>query len=296
MTPGAPRIGTVVERVEEVGSTMDAARALDEDGAVVIADRQTAGRGRRGRTWHSPEGGLYLSALLKPDVEPARLGLVPLWTGLAVAGTVAVRGLEPHLRWPNDVWVGPRKLAGVLAEASVAGQRVQRVVVGVGLNVNTAQFPPDVPGTSLRMELGRAQDVDAVAAALMARMTERYRAFLDAPGAVVEDYERACSTVGRRIVAETLAGTVRGEALAVGEGGELLLRTDDGLTRLREGDVVEVGPMGPAAEEEEAGGAAAGGGGQAGGGAGEASAGVGPAEPEADRKEATAGGPGGAPP
>lgn len=253
MTLRPRKVGTVVERVDEVASTMDAIRemdGLDKDGAVLIAHRQTGGRGRKGRTWHSPEGGLYMSVLLKPRVEPDHLGLVPLWTGLAVARAVSKWDVEPHLSWPNDVLVGTKKLGGVLVEGSLSGEKVDRVVLGVGVNVNNVIFPAGVPGTSLRQELGKAQDLDAVASAVMERLTEAYDAFLDEPGAFLEDYERLCATVGQPVACETSTGRVHGEALGIGEDGELLVRTEDhDVLHLREGDVVhvEVEPAGDAA-------------------------------------------------
>lgn len=247
MTLRPHRVGAVVERLESVPSTMDAVKELDKDGAVVVAAEQTAGRGRKGRAWHSPEGGLYLSALLKAKMAPKHLGLVPLWTGLAAAETAAKWGVEPRLKWPNDVLVGKRKLAGVLAESALRGRRVDRVVVGVGLNVNNVAFPPGVPGTSLRQELGEAQDLDAVLDDLLARLTAHYDAFLDEPTGFLDDYERHCATVGLGVAVQTAAGgTVRGTALAVGDEGELLVRTAGGeggaggVVRLREGDVADV--------------------------------------------------------
>lgn len=257
MTLRPRRVGTVVERVDEVASTMDAIKerdGLDKDGAVLIARRQTGGRGRRDRTWHSPEGGLYMSVLLKPKVEPARLGLVPLWTGLAVARALGKWGVEPHLSWPNDVLVGTKKLGGVLVEGSLSGDKVDRVVLGVGVNVNNVIFPAGVPGTSLRQELGRAQDLDAVAAAVMERLTEAYNAFRDEPDAFLEDYEHLCATVGQPVACETSTGPVHGEALGIGEAGELLVRTEEHeVLHLREGDVahVEVEPAGGVAEVED---------------------------------------------
>lgn len=255
MTLRPRRVGTVVERVDEVASTMDAIvemDGLDKDGAVLIARRQTGGRGRRGRTWHSPEGGLYMSVLLKPKVEPDRLGLVPLWAGLAVTRAVSKWDVEPHLSWPNDVLVGTKKLGGVLVEGSLSGDKVGRVVLGVGVNVNNVIFPTGVPGTSLRQELGRAQDLDAVATAVMERLTEAYNAFLDEPGGFLEDYEHLCATVGQPVACETSTGTVHGEALGIGEAGELLVRTEEHeVLHLREGDVVHV-EVEPGADVAEA--------------------------------------------
>lgn len=234
------RVGTVVRRVETVGSTMDAVRELGKDGAVLIADEQTRGRGRQGRAWHSPEGGLYMSVLLKPRVGAEASGLMPLWTGLAVCEASRGMDLEPRLAWPNDVVVGTKKLGGVLCESEVAGSRVDRAVLGIGVNVNNCIFPEDVRGTSLRLELGEAVELEAFTDDLMERLTDHYNRFLTEPVAFLDDYERCCTTLGRNVAADTAAGTVKGAAVGVGEQGELMVRTGEGVEAVHAGDVVEL--------------------------------------------------------
>ena len=134
---------------------------------MIAADAQTAGRGRLGRSWHSPPGdNLYLSLLLRPSRAPAEIPPLTLLAGAAVADAVAALGLSPRLKWPNDVQLVDRaldggarrrKLAGILTEMVTAGAAVEHVVVGIGINVNGTDFPPDIAdrATSVALALGQ---------------------------------------------------------------------------------------------------------------------------------------------
>jgi BirA family biotin operon repressor/biotin-[acetyl-CoA-carboxylase] ligase len=162
----------------EVESTNDIALALAArgapEGASVLADSQRGGRGRRGRSWHSPPGaGVYLSVVLRPPPAGAALSLVTLQAGVSAARAVQrATGLTPEIKWPNDLVVGRpwRKLGGVLAESTGAGDRVEAVIVGIGINLHQAAFPPEVASraTSLEVELGRAPDRPALVVELLA--------------------------------------------------------------------------------------------------------------------------------
>ncbi len=191
---------------EEVGSTSDVAVGLAERGApegtVVVANAQSAGRGRLGRSWASPPGaGLYLSAVLYP---PRPDSLLTLATGVAVSGAlVRATGLATALKWPNDVFVGRRKLAGILAEAGTAADGRSFVVLGIGINVLAAAYPPDVAAraTSLETELGRAVDRGLVLAELIAAVDAacvRLREG-DAEGVLAEWRHLAAPLLGRPV-------------------------------------------------------------------------------------------------
>ena len=163
-----------------VPSTMDVAAALASEGAahgvVVVAEEQTAGRGRRGSTWSSPPGaGLYFSFIARP-ADAATLSLLTLAAGVGVReGIAAASGLAAGLKWPNDLTVGRRKLAGILAEGLAIGTGNQAIVIGVGVNVQPAAYPPDVAAraTSIEGELGRAVDRDALFAAILDALWHR---------------------------------------------------------------------------------------------------------------------------
>ena len=159
---------TRVEFFPEIGSTNDIAlqraHAGSPHGTVVLADMQTAGRGRRGRAWHSPpEAGVYLSAVLRAEAWADSLSLLTLAAGVAVAQSIrSATGLVVELKWPNDVVIGRpwRKLAGILSETASANPKVDAVVVGIGVNVRGGSFPPEIAhrATALEIELGRPVD------------------------------------------------------------------------------------------------------------------------------------------
>jgi BirA family biotin operon repressor/biotin-[acetyl-CoA-carboxylase] ligase len=221
----------------------DAAGAGSPEGLVVAADHQTAGRGRVGRSWDAPAGsGLLVSVLLRPrDLDPGRLHLVTAAVGLsAVAGLRRVAGVRADLKWPNDLLVGERKLAGILAEASdVTATGVGAVVVGVGINVSAAP-----PGAIHAEEAaGRPVERGALLVALLRELDDRYGAWDD----VADEYRRSCSTVGRRVRIEGPAGVFRvGTATGLDGSGRLLVAEEaTGVeVALSVGDVVHVRPAG----------------------------------------------------
>ena len=198
-----------------IGSTNDEAAARagreESEGAVFIADAQTSGRGRRGRTWFSPPGaGLYVSMVLTPGrarAAPERAtALLTLMAGVALAeGIEKSTGLAPDIKWPNDLLVGRRKLAGILAEGvtHASGTGVQAVVLGYGINIMPAAYPAELGDrvTSLESELGRPIDRAAVCAETLASLSERYRDLLDAQYDAILDRwrERAPSRQGARV-------------------------------------------------------------------------------------------------
>lgn len=133
------------------------ARAGAQHGTVVTADEQTAGRGRRGRSWHSPAGdNLYLSCVLRPDIEPLDVPPIALAAGVAVSDAVNAAGLETSVKWPNDVLCCGKKLAGILAEMSTHDQRLDYVILGIGVNLGNQSFPTELAAraTSISLEGG----------------------------------------------------------------------------------------------------------------------------------------------
>jgi len=177
-----PRLGpfTRIEYVPEVDSTNDLALARASAGAphglVILADAQRAGRGRRGRAWHSPaDAGVYMSVVLRPTAWADALSLVTLAAGVSVAhGLRAATGLALELKWPNDVVIGRpwRKVAGILSESVSAVSTVDAVVVGIGVNVRPTAFPPEIAhrATALEAELGREVDRAACGVEILAAL------------------------------------------------------------------------------------------------------------------------------
>ena len=221
---------------------LEEARAGAAEGLVLVAEEQTAGRGRLGRAWSAPpRAALVFSALLRlSDVPPGRRGWLPLLTGVAVASAVREQTAVPaSLKWPNDVLVADRKLAGILAEAYG-----DAVVVGIGLNVTLSQPELPVPtATSLLIEDAASTDRTALLAAILTELARRFQAWrADPDGADLRaDYLRWCATIGRPVRVELPGGAVlTGTAQDVDDAGRLLLRTADGPVPVGAGDVVHV--------------------------------------------------------
>ncbi len=251
LTRYTPRwLGRHLECLETVPSTNDIAAALLSEkgeaahGAVVFADRQTAGRGRLGRTWHTPSGAaLALSlALWPPETDPDDLALLPLACALAVSEALErSAGLVCRLKWPNDVLCGGRKISGSMAEARWQGSRPAGLVLGIGLNLNqaSADWPPDIAetATSVLLETGRAAQPEATAAALLEALQTTIEQALESPGRVVQlaghlwDHEPGDEL-------EVLDGrrAVRGRFLCVDDAGSLVLDTPEGRQAVRYGD------------------------------------------------------------
>lgn len=232
--------------VDSATSTNDLAREWGRqgapDGATVVADRQTAGRGRSGRRWHSPPGvNLYLSRIVR--VELPCLRLVPLLGAVATCAAVGehLPGREVAIKWPNDILTGGRKLAGILAELDAGPDPF--AVVGIGLNVNMQQadFPTDLrtPATSLRIELGRPLRRATLQESLEEHLSAWRNQLGRDPGRIVAAYTDRCTTLGDRVrVAPPGRPAFTGRALRIGADGVLWVERDDlEQVRIEAGDV-----------------------------------------------------------
>jgi BirA family biotin operon repressor/biotin-[acetyl-CoA-carboxylase] ligase len=238
-----------VRILEESSSTNadvahEAANGADE-GLVIVAEHQTSGRGRLGRTWSSPpRAGLTFSVLLRPaPVVDARWTWLPLLTGLAVAGAIhEVSDLDSRLKWPNDVLVGGRKVAGVLLE-----RHGSAAVVGVGINITTAA--PELPtggATSLALAGAVATDRETVLRAVLRSLDRRYQSWRDAagnPATVANAYAERCVTLGADIRVDLPDGTtIAGVGECIDDEGRLVVMTADGERALSSGNVIHVRP------------------------------------------------------
>jgi len=216
-----------------IGSTMTEASRLAAEGApsgtVVGADQQTAGVGRRGRSWHSEPGtGLYISVILRLALDPAIMPVVTLALGLAVTEAILkVTDLACDLRWPNDVLIQSKKCAGILTQLESSA-----IIAGIGMNVNHSQFPEELSGiaTSLRIASGREQSRESLLLELLPAI-DRYCALLENDGRapILEMFSRASSYVsGRRVCVDQDGSTLLGTTAGLADSGFLLLRGDDG--------------------------------------------------------------------
>jgi BirA family biotin operon repressor/biotin-[acetyl-CoA-carboxylase] ligase len=221
-------------------STMDVATKLAAEGArhgvVVVADEQTAGRGRRGTTWQSPPGsGLYLSFIARH--AGSALSLITLAAGVAVRdGVAAATGLSVDVKWPNDLIVGPRKLAGILAEGIAIGTPAQAVIIGVGINVQPAAYPPEISARaiSIEAELGRAVDREQLLSSVLASLWDRLALLEHAPGDILQAWRAASpSANGTRVEWDGKHGITAG----IDDSGALLVGTADRIERIIAGEL-----------------------------------------------------------
>jgi BirA family biotin operon repressor/biotin-[acetyl-CoA-carboxylase] ligase len=229
---------------DSVSSTNDLALRAAERGAaewtVMAAEHQTAGRGRLGRTWVSPAGsGLYVSVVLRPAA--AVTPLVTIAAGVALAdGIRAASGLAVGVKWPNDLLVSGRKLAGILAERGVGAQGAH-VVLGFGINVMPAAYPPDIAAraTSIEGELGRPVDRALLLTECLASLAARYRQLQEGSAATVVSAwrQRAAGGLNRPVEWDAGAGVKRGLAEDIDGDGALLVRTPSGIERIISGEV-----------------------------------------------------------
>jgi BirA family biotin operon repressor/biotin-[acetyl-CoA-carboxylase] ligase len=227
-----------VHYYETVDTTMRVAAELAEAGeplgAVVIAEAQTAGRGRFGRPWSSPpDVGLYFSVILRPRLAAADAPVATLALGVAAANAIqAATGLTCDLRWPNDVLLGGRKCCGILTELAANADRVRYLVAGLGVNVNQSEMPPELAAasTSLRLETGREHDRESLLAAILKEVDRHMDMLVErGPAAIVELFTRASSFAsGRRVVVTNGTAEVAGVTAGLTPVGTLLLRREDG--------------------------------------------------------------------
>ena len=242
-------VGRDIRVFERTTSTNDVIEKLARDGVkegvVVFAESQTQGRGRLGRAWMSPaRKGLWFSVLLRPELRPQEA------TQLTIAAATALRraiqletSLDPEIKWPNDILIRGKKVAGILTELSAELDQVKHIVIGIGVdvNLNVNEFPAELRkmATSLKIETGRTVSRPELATAIMRELDHDYARvcghfFAD----VADEWEAHCTTIGRHVTIQIGERKIRGRAESLGEDGSLQLRTEHGhLERIIGGDV-----------------------------------------------------------
>ena len=242
-------IGRDIRVFQETTSTNDVIEKLARDhvkeGAVVFAESQTKGRGRLGRKWTSPpRKGLWLSVLLRPELRPTAATQITIAAATALFRAIhSQTGVTPEIKWPNDILIRGRKVAGILTEMSAELDRVKYVILGVGINVNTAagEFPAELRkiATSLKVETGQAHDRAALAVAILRELERDYERIRAGKfEAVADEWEKHCSTLGRHVSIHSGNRKILGRAEALDDDGALLLRGEHGhLERIIGGDV-----------------------------------------------------------
>ncbi len=222
----------------EVSSTNDLAKQLASEGCphgtLVTAERQTAGRGRRGRTWVSPKGeSVYMSLVLRPKLPPSSASMVTLVAAMAVAaGLKKTAGIDGQIKWPNDLVTGGRKISGILTEMSAELDCIHYVIIGIGINVGQKEFPEELAGcaTSLRMETGQPVNRCRVAAAVMEAFEEYYEKYEKAGdmSLLMEEYNRELAGMGGRVRVLAPGGEYCGISKGIDREGRLLVDREDG--------------------------------------------------------------------
>ena len=233
----------------ETDSTNSKAKELagrgTPEGTIVIAERQTVGRGRRGRSWFSPDNsGLYLSLVLRPEVVPAEAPKMTLMTAVAVCDVLVPHlSSPPRVKWPNDILAGGRKIAGILTEISTEPDAIDYVVVGLGLNVNVParQFPKEIRGraTSILIETGKVHSRAAILRSFLEHFERIYALFREGRFSLILDRWKAyADTAGQYVRVDQIGRVLSGEIQNIDEDGSLLLKDEKGyLHRIISGDI-----------------------------------------------------------
>lgn len=235
-------VGKTVHFAKEADSTNLWAKRLFQEGAsegtLAVAEYQFAGRGRLGRSWQSPEGSsVMMSLLLKPDFPPPCASMLTLVMGLSAAQAVEALGLPVSIKWPNDLVVSRKKICGILTEMAVSQDKIRYVVIGIGLNVNTEEFPEEMKdkATSIYLETGVKTDRSQVVGLVMEAFEKNYESFQKTwdLSFLREEYHRLLANMGQPVRVLDPKGEWQGTARGVNLAGELLVE-------LPEGDLVAV--------------------------------------------------------
>ena len=242
-------IGNAIRVLPQTTSTNDeASRAALEghpEGLVIFAESQSAGRGRMGRRWSSPAGrGLWFSVLLRPSLAPSECTQLTAASANALVRAIqSTTGITPEIKWPNDLLIKGKKIAGILTEMSAELEHVRSVILGIGIDANqtASEFPADLRpiATSLKLATGKTVSRADLAEAVLRELDREYARILAGQfAAVAEEWGSRCSTLGKQVTIDMGARRVRGRAEALDENGALLLRTEHGrIERIIGGEV-----------------------------------------------------------
>lgn len=240
-------IGKQVVFREITESTQDLAVSLasrpGSHGLVVVADQQKSGRGRQKRKWLSPKGGVWMSVVLKPTIPTAKITLLPFVAALAVCDAIKATGLDARLKWPNDVMISGKKVAGILLDISAEADQVNYAVVGIGINANidskaVSARLDGIKVTSMSDELGRSVSRLDLTRSLLENL-ENYYAEMEQRGAgkILQKWKASSDMLGRKVAVTQSDKTIHGVVADINDDGSLLLRTDHGDVGVSSGDI-----------------------------------------------------------
>lgn len=217
---------------------------IKNQGFVVVADTQSAGRGRLGRTWESAdEGGIWMSFLLKPEISPDKASQITLIAALATALAIRnVTGLPGYIKWPNDIVINRKKIVGILTEMSTGPDKINYVVVGIGINANISSFPDNISdyAGSLMIEGNKPVDRNRIIAELLKKFEEYYEIFLkdSSLAGIMAEYEKLLINKGSEVVLSDGGVPMVRTAVGISDKGELLVKDESGvITTVLAGEV-----------------------------------------------------------
>lgn len=236
-------IGKKILFFEEVDSTNNKAKqiALEEnEGTVVISEMQTSGRGRRGRGWYSPKGGIYVSFILKPNVSPEKASQLTLVSSLALVETLNAmdNNLNANIKWPNDVLISGKKISGILTELSSDMEKINYIVVGIGINLNTEKEILPENGTSLKIEIKEEVSIKLFLKSFLEYYDSIYQEYLNGDiDQIIERWKNNSDTLGKKVKIIGINETYEGLAKDIDENGALILKTKEKEIKVYSGDV-----------------------------------------------------------
>ncbi|MDD5116275.1 MAG: biotin--[acetyl-CoA-carboxylase] ligase [Candidatus Omnitrophica bacterium] len=241
-------IARKIHYFDYLSSTMDFAMQLGMDsapcGTVVIAESQTKGRGRLGRSWFSPKyKGIYFSLILRPEIAPSASPILTLLNAVSICESVKnICGLDARIKWPNDVFVNGRKIAGILTEINAEMDKINFVVIGIGLNVNNDKRSLVAQATSLKEQLGHSLSRVALFQELLRRIEDNYILMgKEGSGPIIEKWRNFNLTLGGRIKVHFQDRYIEGQAIGIDSDGSLLIRKDAGLVqKIFSGDILHL--------------------------------------------------------
>lgn len=242
-----------IEYHETIESTNERARSLATAGerdVAVVADAQTAGRGRKDRTWIGPPGGIYVSLLVDPPFTPVEAPLLTMAAAVAARDAIVPTGVTPHIKWPNDLMVatptGERKLAGILTEVEGEADQLSWAIVGIGINANVTAERLPAEATSLQA----LRDAQVNRREIVQPLLERFYELLGDPATILPAWRGGAGTLGRAVRVTTGTTTVEGTAIDVSHPGVLLIETDGTTQRVHAGDCEHLEPVQPSDEDK----------------------------------------------
>ena len=231
-------IGRGIHYFDEVNSTNEKANELAanvEEGTVIIAEKQKKGIGRFGREWISPMGGVYVSVILKPKISPIDASKMALIAGMAVVKVIRKLGLDAKLKWPNDILIHGKKVAGILTSISTKGDEIDYIIVGIGINANIdiRTFPKELQegATSLKEEFKRGVSMEKIVGEVLYEMEINYEIFKFKKGNIdylLNEWRRLSDTIGKKVKIKMRTEIIEGEAVGVNKDGALTMKLKDG--------------------------------------------------------------------